>query len=184
MNFKNLTYKKKLKVLWIGATVFLLFLYNFVLSRTIDEYVLNQELKKKIEEGQKAPERKSLLEEKAVRFDNSLNKYFSDSIKNREYLLAVVSQFCQKNKLLLQDFPNSYLSSEKDFDIETNVVVAEGNFLNLLRLVYELEQKIKIARPASVCFEKKFDNKRKREVLTVSIYLQNIRMNKNEIAFN
>jgi hypothetical protein len=50
----------------------------------------------------------------------------------------------------------------------------------LLKLVYEIEQINKVARPASVNFEKKFDHKRKKEVLTATIYLQNIRMSEDE----
>jgi hypothetical protein len=180
MNFENLTYKRKNQLLWIGTIVFLLFVYNTVLSKTIDLYVNHGKLSQNVKDGTIAPEKKKNLQAQMEFFNNSLNKYFSDSLKNREYILGLVSEFCNKHSLLLKEFPETTIDFEKDFEIETNVLVAEGNFIDLLKLVYYLEQEAKVARPASVNFEKKFDFRRKKDVLTVSIFLQNIRMNKNE----
>lgn len=180
MDFKKMTYKKKKQFLLIGSVLFLLFAYNFVISRTVEMYQNNRKLVREVEEGMSAPEKKRHLQHKLDGFNNSLNKYFSDSLKNREYILGIVSEFCSRNHLVLREYPELILSKEKDFEIETNVVVAEGDFLNLLKLVYELEQKVKVARPASVNFEKKFDHKRRKEVLSVTIYLQNLRLIKNE----
>lgn len=180
MDFKKMTYKKKKQFLLIGSLLFLLFAYNFVISRTVNLYRNNQRLMREVTEGITAPEKKRMLEQRLEVFNSSLNRYFADSLRNREYILGVVSEFCNKNHLVLREYPASKVSAEKDFEIETNVVVAEGDFINLLKLVYELEQKVKIARPASVNFEKKFDHKRRRDVLSVTIFLQNLRFIKNE----
>ena len=182
MDFKKMTYKKKKQFLLIGSVLFLLFTYNFVISRTVELYTSNKRLSKEVKDGVSAPEKRKNLQHRLDGFNNSLNKYFADSLKNREYILGVVSEFCNKNHLVLREYPESRLTKEKDFEIETNVVVAEGDFLNLLRLVYELEQKVKIARPASVNFEKKFDHKRRKDVLSVTIYLQNLRVIKSAVV--
>jgi hypothetical protein len=180
MNFKNLTYKQKTKYLLIASGLFFLFVYNFVISRTFELYSINGSLHEKVMQAQNAPDKKKMLEVKINNFNNSLNKYFIDSTKNREYILATVSEFCHKNNLVLKEVPEPIITQEKDFDIETNIVVAEGGFINLLKLVYELEQNTIVARPASVNFEKKFDYKRKKDILTLSMYLQNIRMKNHE----
>jgi hypothetical protein len=160
--------------------VFLLFVYNFIISKTVDIYSTNRTLQNKVSSALNAPERKKILETKLEKFNNSLNKYFTDSLKNREYILSIVSEFCDKNNVLLKEFPEPVISQEKDFEIETNVVIAEGGFLNLLKLVYELEQNNNVARPASVNFEKKFDYKRKKDILILTMYLQNIRLKAHE----
>lgn len=180
MNFKDLTYRQKNKYLLFASVFFLIFAYNFVIDKTVALYQANDALHKKINAGMNAPERKKILEAKLDGFNHTLNKYFTDSLKNREYILGIVSEFCNKNNLTLKEFPEPVLFQEKDFEIETNIVIAEGGYLNLLKLVYELEQNKSVARPASVNFEKKFDYKRKRDVLTLTMYLQNIRTMKYE----
>jgi hypothetical protein len=181
MNFKNLTYKQKNRYLLIASILFLLFAYNFVIRKTVDLYFVNQSLHTKITDGLNAPERKRDLENRLDQFNNSLNKYLTDSISKRENILSIVSEFCHKNQLILKEFPEPILHYDKDFEIETNIVIAEGGYINLLKLVYELEQNQSIARPTSVNFEKKFDHKRKKEVLTLTMYLQNIRMTNEKI---
>jgi len=180
MNFKNLTYKQKNKYLIIASVFFLLFTYNFVIRKTIDLYQANNTLHTKIQAGLNAPEKKNKLESNLLQFNNGLNKYLTDSLRNREYLLNIVSDFCHKNNLVLKEFPEPIVDQEKNFEIETNIVVAEGGYVNLLKLVYELEYINVVARPASVNFEKRFDHKRKKEVLTLTMYLQNIRMTNYE----
>lgn len=180
MNFKNLTYKQKNKYLLVASILFLLFAYNFVIRKTIDLYFVNQSLHTKITEGLNAPERKKNLEGRLEQFNNSLNRYLTDSTRKRENILSLVSEFCHKNQLILKEFPEPIIHYDKDFEIETNIVMVEGGYINLLKLVYELEQNQSIARPTSVNFEKKFDHKRKKDVLTLTMYLQNIRMTGHE----
>lgn len=174
MKFSDLSYRKKNKLLLLAGVVLLLVIYFAVIQRTIDLYSDNSELKEKIALAEEAPEKIGLLEKKRSLLNARLKAYSIDSLKNREFILHLVTEFCTKKGILLKDFPSPGLENQGDFAIETNLIIAEGGYHDLLNLLFFLEQEMKIGRPGSVKFIKKFDNKRKKEVLTIEIYLQNI----------
>jgi hypothetical protein len=180
MKNKALTYKKKNQYLGIGTVLFFIVIYLLVISNTVNLYVTNKELRAKLQDAESAPGKRNGLKKKLDKFNNSLSTYIADSLKNREFILTLVSDFSQKNHITLKEVPPAITSFEKGFTIETNMIIAEGNYIDLLKLVYEIEQKNKVARPVSVNFQKAFDFKRKKDVLTLTLYLQNIRMNNHE----
>lgn len=173
-------YKKWNKVLFLGSPVLLIILVFLVFSRTWDLFTENREIKSKIENAESAPEQIGMLNARLKGVKSRFESYSLDSLKNREYLLQVVSAFCKKNHLTLKEFPQIAVEKHENFELSTNIIVAEGYYKDLLKLLYELEQKVGLGRPASVNFEKKYDFKRKRHVLTMTIYLQTIDV-KNEI---
>ena len=88
--------------------------------------------------------------------------------------MDAVSTFCQKNNLILKEFPKTSHEEQQDFTMETNVVVVEGNYKDLVRLVYELENINKAGKVISVSFNSSIDNKLKKVILSATLYLQNI----------
>ena len=56
----------------------------------------------------------------------------------------------------------------------------EGNYSNLLKMVYELERNKKTGRLASVNFRKKKDYRKNKEFLSATIFLQNYELTKNQ----
>ncbi len=174
-----LKYKKWNQWIVFGIPLLLLVLVFGVFSRTWEMYEENRTIRSKIEKGEGAPEQIGLLNNRLHHIKARFNAYSLDSLKNREYLLLVVSSFCKKNNLILKEFPVIGVEEHRNIGLMTNTIVAEGDFKNLLKLLYELEQKVGVGRPSSVCFEKNYDFKRKKDVLQMTIYLQTISL-KNE----
>lgn len=137
-------------------------------------------LEQKVAKAKSSPQQISAMENRLVFINSKVNTYIVDSTKGHEHILDAVSTFCQKNNLILREFPKASYEEQKDITMESNVIVAEGSFINLLKLVYELENKNKVGKVASVSFNSSMDNKRKQLVLNVTLYLQNIRV-KNKI---
>lgn len=167
-------YKNWNKMLLLGSPILLVFLILFVFSRTWDMYQENIAIKSKIERGESAPMQIGQMNQRLKLVQARFNAYAMDSLKNREYLLQIVSDFCKKNNLVLKEFPQIALEEHQNIGITTNTIVAEGSFTNLLKLLYKLEYKVGVGRPASVDFEKYYDFKRKKETLQLTIYLQTI----------
>lgn len=180
MVFKNWSYRKRNRFLLPAIPVVAIILWFGVLSRTFDLYSENLNMKKVMARADEAPQRLAKVSASLQTLNARFEAYSLDSLKDREYLLQVVSNFCRKNNIILKEFPQKATEVNKDYGLETNLVVAEGEFKDLLRLLYELEQKSKIGRPTSVRFEKTFDHKRRKAVLTLTIYLQNIKLSENE----
>lgn len=127
-------------------------------------------------QAEEAPEQIKKLEEKLKNLNSSFSVYVTDSLSSQDKILELVSAFCQKNNLTLKELPVSGIVEEADFTVETNIIVAEGNFSSLVKLLYELEYNSRIARLSSVNFSSSIDNKRKKTILTLTIYLQNIKV--------
>jgi len=87
----------------------------------------------------------------------------------------MVTSYCKDKPLLLKEFPKTVLKETDGFLVELNYFTVEGDFKNLLNLVYTLEQKVKVGKVASVNFMIKENIKTKRNELTATIYIQNLK---------
>jgi len=178
--FKDLTYKQKNKYLIIVSLVFMLLIYVFALKNTFKLISDNSRLYEQLELIANAPEKMRTLQVKLNELDKQLGPFmYSDSLQ-QEYILELVSQFCAKNKLTLKEFPGSLIESKGDYDIETNVMKVSGRFQDLIKLVYNLEQELRIGKIASVDFETLKNRRTKRTYLLSTIYLQSIKKRSHE----
>jgi hypothetical protein len=176
MNFKNLTYQQKNKYLLLGSLVFLVVVYLAAIQNTINLYQKNSSREQALLKAEDAPQKIENYRQRLDELNNRLSYYVVDSIKGEEHILEVVSNFCHKNHILLNRLPAVTTDDHGDVLVATTGVVAEGNYKDLLNLLYELEQKQKIARVTSAVFKSQFDHKRKKKVLTLTVYLQNIQI--------
>ena len=171
----NLTYKKKNQLMGI-ASVLLLFLFYWVdFADTIALHSEVNVLEKQIQLANDAPQRVVLMQNKLAELDllPGLKQNADTSIQQE--LLGIVTGYCQKNGIVLREFPKTIVSQEGDYRVETNIFTVEGGFTKLLQLVYSLEQKNRIGKVASVLYNSKKDIRTKTLSLTASVYLQNIK---------
>jgi hypothetical protein len=180
LNFKDLSYKKKCQYLLGGALLLGVVAYMAAFNNTIRLYMENNVLEAKLERAAKAPSQVLVLESALEAIDDQLSYYIIDTLKNHETTLEIVSEFCFRNRLILKELPKKEVMEEEDFTIETSILSVEGNYKDLLRLVYELEQKHKIGRLSSVSFRLFKDNHLKKHILVLTIYIQNIRINNGD----
>jgi len=175
-----MTYKKKNKFLIIAAIVFLLAAYSLSIKKTIMLYQECKELTNKSDLATNAPVKIQELEKKLAETDTLLGKSQIRDGNTQQLLLGVVTNYCQTNDIVLREFPRAINNLDKDFSIETSVFVVEGDFIKLLRLIYQLEQKDKIGRIASAHFQAKKDYRTQTVSLLSTIYLQNIKKVEHE----
>lgn len=177
MNFKQLTYKLKLRYLYIGVFLFAVIVYKAAISTTINLYSDNSKLSAKIKKAENAPLSIAELRKSLEKLDDKLNHYLIDTTKEQEHTLEVVSEFCNKNRLELKELPKRKVTIEKDFTIITSVLKIEGNFSGSIKLLNELEYLQKLGRLSSVSWKSYIDSKTKKTILCMTIYLQNITVN-------
>jgi hypothetical protein len=178
MNLKTLSFQKKFKALWIGAAVLLVISWTLSFSKTVDLFSENARLEKNLIRANTAPQEVGKLKKQLNVFTNKLEQYTADSITHQQEVMEVVSEFCQKNRLMLRNIPVRYYSSEKDFQIETMEIVIEGSYHGLLKLLYELEIKQKKGRITSAHFYNYKDPIRKKNALQLKLFLQTIQLKK------
>lgn len=184
MNFKDLTYKQKNKYLLLGALLFAIVAYVTTISNTVKLYKDNTKLESRIGKAENAPSGIADLRRALEGLNGKLNDYLIDTTKEQEHTLEVVSEFCSKKRLVVKELPKRTVTTEKDFTIITSILKIEGSYVELLRLLNELEYVQKLGRVSSVSWKSSIDSKTKRTVLSMTVFLQNITVNKENAKEN
>ena len=169
----KLTYKQKNIALVAASVIFFLLVYSFAYSKTIDLFRSNKLKKDKIERGQFAAQNIYSLEKKYAAMNNMLKAYSNQGGSSQ--VLAVGAELCKKYSVILKEFPASVKTVEENFETETNVLNAEGNYKNLLSFLYDMETNGNTGRVCSASFKSYIDNKRKTKILGLTIFVQNIK---------
>ena len=168
-----MNYKKKTGYLLAGFFLSLVLVWMFSIKNTVALYVQNKEITANIEQSGKSEDKETLRHEL-----NSLQKtietYSVDSVDGGDMILKTTGELCRKNNVVLKDVPQSEDSEANTFKIRTNKVIMEGNFINLLKVLNDFENN-KAGHIASASFESYFDNRRKNTILTLTIYIQNVK---------
>jgi len=171
----DLTYKKKNGLLLAGSICFFIIVYFMAIKKTVILYNECSKLTNQEQLGANAPQKIALLEKQLISIENIIGNQVNPEIDNQQLLLEFLTNYCEKQNITLKEFPKPIVAGDKDFIVETNIFVVEGNFIKLLNLIYSLEQKQKIGNIASIHFKTKKNYKTKRMALTVTVYLQNIK---------
>jgi len=177
---KNLTYKKKNLLLAVGMVLAVFIVYSFGIKKTVDAYTVYSDAKNKMELAANAPKMAFQLEKELIEMDKKIGSHNISEQNTSEALLGLITNYCQNNHAVLREFPKTTVAEEGDMLIETNQFMIGGNFSTLINLVYILEQKNKLGKVASVCYQLKKDFKTKEMQLTATVFLQNIKKANHE----
>ncbi len=175
MSFKDLTYRKKNLMLLVGTFFLLVLGYIFSFGKTIEVWQSNEKLEEDAAVIQNAPTEIQNLKANISYLDRSLRSYVRDTISGEEYLLEKISESCRKYGVILVELLPPQLLEENEYSIETRFVKARGGFNNLLRLVYDLENKYQVGRVSSVKYVVEEDRKSNTKHLYARIYIQNLK---------
>ena len=158
------------------AVVFGIITYQFAITKTIEAYNHSKELSHKNEEAATAPAKVIGLTHKLSQLDDMVQLRQLDTAANvHDLLLGYVSNYSKQNKLIVKDFPEAISVQQQEFEIQTHKFALQGNFNQLLQLVYLLEQKQRLGKISSLCFQAAKDMDTKQTILIATVYLQNIK---------
>ncbi|OFX36398.1 MAG: hypothetical protein A2X08_14930 [Bacteroidetes bacterium GWA2_32_17] len=174
------TYNKKVKLLAIGVVVMLFLSYYLSFRKTINIYMECSEYKNQLKNIQTAPSEILNVEQQLASIERSVGMNPDTSTDFQKILLEKVSEYCQKNNVVLTEFPETIYFKNQDFEVETNQVVIEGNFIKILTLVYNLEQKFRLGKIVSLRFASQKDYKTGSIKLFATLYFQNFKKVRNE----
>lgn len=160
--------------------VFLFVVYQLAISKSLELYNQNSSLKEKLITAKESYKSKEDLEKRIEKLDYHISSFFVDSLSHQEYLLETISTYCHQHHVLIKEIPPKTEYREDNFEVGTHKILLEGDFIPLLKLVYLLEQKNKTGRLSSAFFSMKYDMKRKKEVLSLTLYIQNIQVYSDE----
>lgn len=172
----SLTYKRKFQLLLLFAALFGVLVYQTALSKTILLYRQNKALDVHLKDAEAAPGRFKQLHAKLKAIDQVVQQSQYDSTQNmHDYLLGILSSYSKQNNIFIKSFPETAFYRQGDFEIQTNIFVLQGDFIKLLQLVYQLEQKQHLRKVSSVQFQSTKDMDAGKTILTATVYLQTVK---------
>jgi hypothetical protein len=169
-----MNYKQKYQLLLGGIALFTLIAYWLAFGKTWTAYsntkVMQQQFASTGQIWQQIESYQQQLED----LDAGQNNQFF----TQNYLFQKVTSFCQKNKLAIQEMPESIIYEQQDMEILHNPISVQGTYIPMVKLLYNLEQTNKLGRIVSVEFDLGKNYQSRKKELTANIYLQNIQNKK------
>ncbi len=179
MMLKNISYRKKNKLLFVATILILLIVYFQAIHKTVALYAENNFLEEQSEIAKNAPQAIRQLEKQLAQLDARLGTKKNNVTDNREYVLNKLSEYCQNYSLQLSSYPQSIFNESNEYVIESKKIEVTGNFKNITKLVYAIESELQLGRVASLQYLLKKDNATKKDMLVAKIIVQNIKYNKS-----
>ena len=177
--FRNLTYKRKYQLLIAIAILFLVLVYYFGIQKTINQYMEYNKLQVNYEEAKEAPQQLAAIKREMDQLNKLTNTMESSGESGQPELLEVITDFSKVNDLVIKDFPQTIEKNVDNYIIEQNKIVVAGDFLEVLKLVYLLEQEKAMGQVVSADFKMTLDKATKKRYLQTSFYIQKIRSNES-----
>ena len=167
----RLDYNKKCYILFIGFGVFVLLGYKLSFADTFIIAAEIEEKEKKLKWLKEKETELPILKLKMTEFEKIYLK--NDSTSVRDKLTGFISGFAEKNNSIVTEIPTSLTYINDNVKIQTNCFTVKGNFHNLIKLLYYLENEQKyLAKVMSSKFFSLNDYKTKKRNLYLSIITQ------------
>jgi len=164
-----MTYKQKNYYLLGSAFLLLILSYQFSIKKTITLYQTNVLHQNTINQATNIEKDIQQYNQQLANFNTNTTTSYS-----QENLLELLSQFCTEHNLLLKGFPVSVPYEESTYNIIENRISVEGDFIDIIELVYDLEFVHKIGSVVSLKFKTDFNRQTKNHYLTSNIFLSTI----------
>ena len=177
--FKNFTYKQKFQLLIGGGVLFFFLAYQLAIQSTLEKAADCGQLKEQLGMIQDAPEQIALTRQKLASFQHVIGNSEKGSTIHEE-LLDNISRFCQNNGLSVTGFPGAHQFQKNDYRVITSRVTVKGKFIPLLKLMYHVEKNSYYGRISSVIFQSQRDIKTRKRELFLTLFIQNINIERDE----
>ena len=93
---------------------------------------------------------------------------------DREYLFAQLNSFCRQHDLLLLDFPPTIIEPSTEYQVITNIAKVRGNYHDIVKLIYFLEQQRQLTYVISARIYKERNLRTRETYLAAHLYLRNL----------
>ena len=172
---QHLSYKNKNRLLAVGALLFAVISYVLAFKATFDLRSECAAMREELSIAAMAPQRIAKLEMQLRSIEGVIGGQTEEGIDPQQQLLEFVTNYCERERITLQEFPQAISHEEEDYAVETNIFVVRGNFIKLLKMAYALEQEMRIGKVVAVAYSSRKNPRTKRLELTATVYLQNVR---------
>lgn len=168
--FQNIAPQQRFYYLLGGFAFLLIISYQFSISKTLEYYGKYSKNQQSLTAAASAPQQIQHYQKLLA----GLAGNGQEGDYDRAHLFEVVNTFCRKNNLKLSQFPPEEERAQNDYQILTNQIEVEGNYVDMVKLGYELEFVKKLGHIASASFKQERDIRTRRRFLKGVFYLQHL----------
>lgn len=168
------TYKQKTIAVGIGSLLFLIIAYQLAFKKTfteINKYSTTQDKLANVD----------VLKKQVTEYQSLLASFNDNKPTNlplsQGNLYELISKFCDENGLIIEQMPEVKVYDNQAFLIEQHNFIFKGEYREMLRLLYAIEQEWRIAKVVSSRFYLEKNRENRQEELKAEFHLQNIKNN-------
>ncbi len=164
------------KLLYVVIVIFMLLVYNLAIKKTVLLYLSCNEINAKNQEMESSPVLIAKLENELKQIEEKISNINSPKERKdpRQNLLQMASEYCSLNNIILKEMPVMIETTQGDYNITTNALVLQGNFINLLNFLNILEKSNTNSIVVSIDYKIYKDVINNQKNLNLIIYVQNI----------
>ncbi len=166
-------YKKRFYLLICGSLIFILFCYKLAFKQTLIEIAIAKENMIKLGTIKDAPIQLELLDKRYYEIGGAFRS--GQNGNNYEVLLLEkANALIKRSTLKITDLPKTEYFRKGGFVINTQQIVIQGSFVELLDFLYSIERDSTIGNISSVDFSRQKIGKSDLYKVKMKIYFQSI----------
>ena len=166
--------KSKTKnILLIGGFVLAFIIcYQFAIKNTLQEKARYSRLKAEEALFENIPRQLMTLSKKNEYYNDLLAKYQIGETSMQNSLLKNINKTAQELNVMVIDFNEPHTAEKNGLQVNTYSITIEGNFNDIAKLIYGLEQKTRFGELVNVHFIKQKNYRTRKDYLQATIMLQ------------
>lgn len=171
---QNLPLRSKQYLLATITGLFCLMGYRFAIGPTLAVYGQYAALTADIAQQNDQQLNPVALKAKSAYYERQMLGYRSDTTQRQDHLLSVVAPLCQQHRVKLLSLPPAKKEVVESYSLATRVILLEGGFLDLLRLLHTMERSPSVGRVVSVQYLAVEDPSGAVSALRAQVHLQQL----------
>ena len=170
---KNLSYRKKYRLLWVGTFVLFLIACQISLQPTWKAYSRYHTFSEQGQQETPAAERLIQLRRELEKAEAYMATYRTDSTLT-DPLLTGLTPLCRTYGVRIDALTPTREEPMGNHTVIIRSIRLQGNYLSLLKVIHHLEYRLRAGRLASVQFIVQEDLLRGKKILYANCYLQQL----------
>lgn len=170
----DLTYKTKNIIAVVATFIFGIIAYQFAIGKTMSLKEENDRFQTRMEKAKDAPTLLRQYKANLKSINSQLGYVGTNDQLSQDKILDLIENFSKSNNTYLKEYSKTILNTDNVYNLETNVIEIEGDYPDIVRLIYEIEFLQNVSKVTATYFIKQKNISTKKTTLTATIYLQNI----------
>ena len=148
--------------------------YKLAVQRTLDYRSSYKNLQKETVLFENTPRQLSVLKQKEAYLDSILTTYRLGDTSIQNSLLTAINTMADTTDIKVVSFSEPHLVKEGELTVRTYGFTLEGNYADMINLIYQLEQRHRFGDITNLNFEKLKDYRRNRDYLQAKVLLKSL----------